>query len=73
MVRVRELRALLLWSDAGEAAQPVTQAELLLVLTGPVRQTAGHALEALGPGRLLVTEEEHQHQHGTLITASILI
>ena len=58
VVRVGQLRALLLWSDAGEAAEPVTQTELPLVLTAAVRQTPSHTAQALGSGSLLVTKQE---------------
>ena len=54
---VRQLRALLLWADTGEATESVTQTELPLVLTGAVRQTSSHAGQALGSGGLVVTKQ----------------
>ena len=57
IVRVGQLRALLLWPDTGEAAESVTQTELPLVLTGAVRQTSSHAGQALGSGGLVVTKQ----------------
>ena len=51
---VRQLRALLLWADTGEATDPVTEAEFPLVLTAGVRVAPGHALHPSQGGRLLV-------------------
>ena len=62
VVRVGQLRALLLWSDAGEAAESVTQTELPLVLTAAVRQTPSHTAQSLGSGGLLVTKEHFNDQ-----------
>ena len=56
MVRVRELRALLLRSDTGHPAGPHTHAELPLVLTPGVRVAAGSAGEAQLGGQALVPD-----------------
>ena len=58
IVRVWQLRALLLRSDTGETTEPVTETELPLVLTTTVRQAPGHAGEALSSGSLVVTEQQ---------------
>ena len=67
VVRVGKLRALLLWSDTGETAESVTEAELPLVLTAAVRQTPSHAGQALGSGCLLVTKQQAVRGGLTLI------
>ena len=69
VVRVGQLRALLLWSDAGEAAGSHTETELPLVLTAGVRVAASGAgqpqlgCQALVPGRAVLLSREAPPHH----------